>query len=82
MIFISFLVKGLNCGSLTPPKHGYMTRNGTLYGDIIQFDCDAGYELDGNKTAQCLATGNWSTEVPKCQRKCEHILLLYSLLLF
>ena len=70
MIFISFLVKGLNCGSVTSPQHGYMIGNGTLYGDSIQFVCDAGYDLHGNKTAECLASGNWSTEVPTCQRKC------------
>ena len=46
-----------------------MTGDGTMYGDSIQFDCDAGYELDGDKTAQCLAMGKWSTIVPTCQRK-------------
>ena len=47
-----------------------MTENGTLYGDRIQFICDEGYDLHGNKTTECLAMGNWSTEVPTCQRKC------------
>ena len=80
MIFISFLFKGLSCGSVTSPEHGYMTRNGlgiyggilndTLYGDIIQFDCSPGYELHGNKSVECLATGNWSTEEPTCNREC------------
>ena len=41
----------------------------TMYGDSIQFGCDAGYELHGNKTAECLAAGKWSTEVPTCHRK-------------
>ena len=70
MIFISFLVKGLKCGSLTSPQHGNMTQNGTLYGDSIHFGCNAGYVLHGNNTGKCLATGNWSTKVPTCQRKC------------
>ena len=70
MIFNSFLVKGLDCESVTPPQHGNVTVNGTLYGDSIQFVCNAGYDLHGNKTADCLATGNWSTEVPTCQCKC------------
>ena len=70
MIFNSFLVKGLDCGSVIRPQDGNMTVNGTLYGASIQFVCDAGYELNGNKTAKCLATGKWSTEVPTCQRKC------------
>ena len=70
MIFISFLVKGLNCGSVTSPQHGYMIGNGTLYGDSIQFVCDAGFDIVGATEAKCLDTGKWSVEVPQCQRKC------------
>ena len=68
-IFI-VIVKGLDCGSLTPPQNGNVKDDGTLYGDSIQFVCDAGYELHGNKSAECLDTGKWSTNVPTCQRKC------------
>ena len=73
MIFNSFLVKGLDCRSVTEPEHGKVTYvNGTLtlYEDSIQFVCNPGYDLNGTKTADCLATGNWSNEVPTCQRKC------------
>ena len=70
MIFNSFLVKGLDCGSLTQPQNGTKKEEGTLYGDSIQFECDAGYNLRGNKTAKCLATGQWSTKEPTCHRKC------------
>ena len=60
----------MDCGSVTEPQHGNVLGDDTLYGASIQFVCDAGYELNGTKTADCLATGNWSTEVPTCQRKC------------
>ena len=71
MIFNSFLVKGLDCGSVPEPENGKVTYvNGTsLYDDSIQFACNPGYDLNGTETADCLATRNWSHEVPKCQRK-------------
>ena len=40
-----------------------------IYGDKIKFACDAGYNLNGESSAECLNTGFWSAEVPRCQRK-------------
>ena len=36
-------------------------------GTRVIFTCDFGYTLEGNSTATCLSTGNWSSdEIPIC----------------
>ena len=47
-----------------------MIEDGHLYGDSIKFVCDPGFNLVGESEAKCNNTGNWSVEVPQCQRKC------------
>ena len=71
MIYIPyvFIFKGKDCGELQPPQNGSKTEDGQLYGDSIEFACDAGYNLNGDTSALCLNTGSWSAEVPQCQRK-------------
>ena len=37
-------------------------------GSIILYNCDFGYSLVGDSMAECLPTGQWSTQVPKCEQ--------------
>ena len=37
-------------------------------GSVLNFVCNPGFTLNGSETAQCAATGRWSTEVPP---RCE-----------
>ena len=71
MIYIPYcyIFKGKDCGQLQPPQNGSVTGDGHLYGDSIKFACNAGYELYGSDSALCLTNGNWSAQVPQCQRK-------------
>ena len=64
-----FLNKVKDCGEIQPPSNGTVEANGTMYGDIIHFACNTGYDLVGDDTAKCLDTANWSVEVPQCKRK-------------
>ena len=58
-----------------------MIGDGNLYEDSIQFVCALGFDLVGANESKCLDTGNWSVEVPQCNRKCYHIVLQYFLLI-
>ena len=42
--------------------------NRTLqYDDVLHFECEEGYILQGESRSQCLSNGKWSSEVPMCQ---------------
>lgn len=40
---------------------------GFQYGFRILISCDDGYQLEGSVEANCMETGNWSHEMPKCR---------------
>ena len=43
-------------------------QNRTLqYEDVLHFECEEGYILQGESRSQCLSNGKWSSEVPVCQ---------------
>ena len=64
-----FTPLGIDCGQVEPPQNGSITKDGQLYGDSISFMCDIGHHIVGKSEALCLATGNWSADVPQCKRK-------------
>uniref|UniRef100_K7F726 C4b-binding protein alpha chain-like n=1 Tax=Pelodiscus sinensis TaxID=13735 RepID=K7F726_PELSI len=40
--------------------------NETMYGDVVEFQCDFGYILKGSKLIECQANGTWHPQVPSC----------------
>lgn len=50
------------------PDNGYIIprKNSYEQGDFVDIICQLGYELQSNGKLECLATGNWSTNVPSC----------------
>ena len=59
------------CQPKTCPRISSIT-NGTvfggefLYGSVLNFTCDYGFTLKGERSVQCLANETWSTSPPKC----------------
>ncbi|XP_062523956.1 CUB and sushi domain-containing protein 3-like isoform X2 [Corticium candelabrum] len=52
------------------PPYDYimiMRSTNTTYRGIASFSCPVGYNLIGEKTSQCLETGEWSASTPRCQ---------------
>ena len=56
----------VECDDPGEPVNGYKMGNNFTYGSTVTFSCDAGYELQGNKTALCQANGQWSSNIPLC----------------
>ena len=40
---------------------------GTMFGQTANYSCNTGYNLVGDSTRTCQATGNWSGSEPTCQ---------------
>ena len=68
MIIYILLILTVDCGSLTHPTNGSVSHTaGTTNGQTAIYSCDTGYNLEGNSTSMCQASGNWSGSAPTCQ---------------
>ena len=58
----------MDCGSLPDPANGQVDHTaGTSLGQTAIYSCNTGYNLVGDSTRTCQATGNWSGSAPTCQ---------------
>ncbi|XP_052795625.1 sushi, von Willebrand factor type A, EGF and pentraxin domain-containing protein 1-like [Mya arenaria] len=64
---IQCLIK--DCGPISPPTNGTVEISDTVYRSSAMFNCDLGYTLHGNNTAECLEDGQWSYGGPSCEIK-------------
>ena len=60
-----------DCGALDNPTNGQVSFNGTLFGSIATYMCNAGFDLIGNAQRMCQASGDWSGDEPVCQSQCK-----------
>ena len=66
VIFIILIV--VDCGNLTDPANGQVDlTSGTTFGQTATYSCNTGYNLVGDSTRTCQATGVWSGSAPTCQ---------------
>ena len=73
------ILTAVDCGNLTHPANGQVTLTaGTTVGQIATYSCDTGYNLVGDSTRTCQATGNWSGSAPTCQGVLLHSVCLWS----
>ena len=63
-----FLSTVPDCGSLTDPANGQVDlTSGTTFGQTATYSCNTGYNLVGDSTRTCQATGVWSGSAPTCE---------------
>ena len=71
-IAIQLLCFFIDCGTITEPSNGavsYSNNGATTYQEVATFTCDAGYDLSGDATRTCEASGNWGGATPVCNIK-------------
>ena len=59
----------VDCGSLDDPDNGQVNFSNTTFESTANYTCDLGYNLNGNSTRTCEASGEWSGDPPSCERK-------------
>ena len=58
----------VDCGTLTNPANGQVSHTaGTTFGETATYSCNTGYNLVGDSTRTCQATGEWSGSEPTCE---------------
>ena len=62
------LFVAVDCGTLTSPVNGQVTHTaGTTFGQTATYSCNTGYNLVGDSSRTCQATGEWSGNASACQ---------------
>ena len=68
-LFVCVCVGAVDCGNLTNPANGHVNQTtGTTFGQTAIYSCNTGYNLVGESTHTCQATGEWSGSEPTCER--------------
>ena len=58
----------MDCDALPNPANGQVSHaTGTKLGQTATYSCGRGYNLVGDSTRKCQATGMWSGSAPTCQ---------------
>ncbi|NXI56729.1 CFAH factor, partial [Chloroceryle aenea] len=62
------------CLPVEAPENGKIIMSGAFelgreysFGQVVNFECNAKYNLIGSKEIICSSNGKWSSDVPKCQ---------------
>ena len=65
---VFLLSTAVDCGTLPNPANGRVDNTaGTTFGQTATYSCNTGYNLVGNSTCLCQATGVWSGSAPTCE---------------
>ena len=56
-----------DCGLLLPPANGNVMQRNTTFASVTEYSCNDGFELVGNSTRTCQASGAWSGAEPTCE---------------
>lgn len=63
------------CGDPGIPSYGKRTGSSFLHGDTLTFECQAAFELVGERTITCQQNNQWSGNKPSCV--CKNFFFLY-----
>lgn len=60
----------VQCDNPGTPDNGYMQGSGPFKaGDVIQFNCNSDFMMEGQPIIACQDNGRWSGPLPKCRFK-------------
>ena len=58
-----------NCDEPQSPANGGKNSTGNTEGQMVNYFCNPGFKLSGDKNRTCQADGQWSGTQPLCIRK-------------
>jgi len=65
---VFLFLTAVDCGNLPDPDNGQVNHTaGTTFRETATYSCNTGYNLVGDSTRTCNATGEWSGSAPTCR---------------
>lgn len=67
----SYLLSGITCSvsSLPVPANGFIVTSSSLEHRTVDFSCNTGYYLVGERSLYCTLNGTWNAAPPTCEGK-------------
>jgi len=65
-IFQFFFVTDAQCELLQDISNGSISSNMGIYGDVVTYHCDEGFQLNGTERRVCQSDKKWSDTAPTC----------------
>ncbi|XP_049790095.1 sushi, von Willebrand factor type A, EGF and pentraxin domain-containing protein 1-like [Schistocerca nitens] len=63
----------VQCDTPPTPENGYIQGSGPYKaGDVVQFNCNPEFMMEGQPIIACQENGRWSGSVPKCVQACSY----------
>ena len=62
-----YVSAAVDCGGLADPANGEVVTSGTAFSSRATYSCNDGYNLVGDATRTCQASGSWSGTDPLCE---------------
>ena len=60
-----------DCGKLAAPTNGDITVTSSLFLGTANYSCKPGYDLVGEESRTCTASGSWNSTIPSCKGEYE-----------
>lgn len=70
LILYSFYSLEVHCDDPKIPDNGYIQGTGPYKaGDVVQFNCNPDYMMEGQPIIACQENSRWSGKIPKCKHQ-------------
>ena len=66
MLLLLYSPTGVACPIPPIPDEGFVINFGRRYPVILEYYCNNGYVLKGNRTVKCLKNQTWDKQFPTC----------------
>ena len=71
-LLLSTVVTGVGCSVVSPPEHSMVSQTGIAADSEVNYSCQQGFTLTGNKSRLCSEAGLWTGSQPLCTGTCAH----------
>ncbi|XP_063401402.1 sushi, von Willebrand factor type A, EGF and pentraxin domain-containing protein 1-like [Mytilus trossulus] len=62
----------IRCQEPLTITNGFLSTTGMTYNSVASFECNMGFQLNGNRELTCTKSGEWSGQYPSCDiKECE-----------
>ena len=78
-VFLAFNTSAKSCGDPGSPSNGRKLSHVFTFKSEVEFECNSGYKLVGEKFRHCQSNQKWSGRMPTCKRKDSEINQLNSI---
>ena len=68
-VFAAFNIPAKGCGDPGSPSNGRKLSHVFTFKSEVEFECNSGYRLVGEKFLHCQSNQKWSGRMPTCKRK-------------